>query len=201
MAGADTGGGDGAAGHGARGRPGINPEPVAEAAPETAPEISLASGARGGADTDTGFQAASMAVPDIAADAAPDAAEAGGGSGEGHGAAGGGGAAACAPAGPDPEAQAVLRWLRRLVTALAVVMGLGILAVAAVLWVRLGPGSQPAPAALPVLPAQIALPQGARAEAVTFARDWLIVVTDSGEVLLFDRDGALRQRIAAPQSP
>lgn len=154
-----------------------------------------------------------MAVSECAADAAPqaasaaapvpvpDAAMAAVGSGEGHGAADGGGAAACAPAGPDPEAQAVLRWLRHLVTALAVVMGLGILAVAAVLWVRLGPGSQPTPAALPMLPAQIALPQGARAEAVTFARDWLIVVTDSGEVLLFDRDGALRQRIAAPQSP
>ncbi len=94
----------------------------------------------------------------------------------------------------------MLRWLRRLVTGLAVVMGVGILAVAAVLWVRLGPGGTPPPGAIPALPAQIALPDGLRAQAVTFARDWIVVVADSGEVLLFDRDGGLRQRVA-PQLP
>lgn len=88
----------------------------------------------------------------------------------------------------------MLRWLKRLVTGLAVVMGVGILAIALVLWVRLGPGAAPQ-GAIPALPARIALPEGVRAQAVTFARDWTVVVTDSGEVLLYDRDGALRQRV------
>lgn len=86
-----------------------------------------------------------------------------------------------------------LAWLRRLVTGLALVMGLGIVAVAAILWVRL---SQPP---LPDLPAGLALPEGTSAAAVTFARDWTVVVTNAGEVLLYDRAGALRQRVVPGQ--
>lgn len=83
----------------------------------------------------------------------------------------------------------MLRWLRLLVTALAVVMGLGVLAVVAILWLRL---AQPP---LPELPADIALPQGAHPAAVTFARDWIVVVTDGGAVLLYDRQGKLRDSV------
>ncbi|WP_022707977.1 MULTISPECIES: DUF6476 family protein [Paracoccus] len=83
-----------------------------------------------------------------------------------------------------------LRWLKALVTGLTLVMGLGMIAVVAMLWVRL---NQPA---LPELPDDIALPEGAAPAAVTFARDWIVVVTDAGEVLLFDRAGALQDRIA-----
>ena len=90
----------------------------------------------------------------------------------------------------------MLRWLRRLVTGLALAMGAGILAIAAVLWVRLG---APAPAPLPVLPAGLALPEGVRPAAVTFARDWLVVVSEAGEVLVFDAAGALRQRVMPDQ--
>ena len=82
-----------------------------------------------------------------------------------------------------------LAWLRRLVTGLAVVMGLGMVAVAAILWVRL---AQPP---LPELPPGLVLPGGTGAAAITFARDWTVVVTDAGEVLLYDRAGALRQRV------
>lgn len=85
-----------------------------------------------------------------------------------------------------------LAWLRRVVTGLAVVMGIGVLAVAAILWVRLS-----APP-LPQLPAQIALPDGAVPAAVTFARGWTVVVTDAGEVLVFDSSGKLRQQVALP---
>lgn len=85
-----------------------------------------------------------------------------------------------------------LAWLRRLVTGLALVMGLGIVALVAIFWLRL---SQPL---LPVLPAAIALPEGATAAAVTFARDWTVVVTDRGEILLYDRAGTLRQNVAVP---
>ncbi len=83
-----------------------------------------------------------------------------------------------------------LALLRRVVVGLALVMGLGIAAIVAILWLRL---SQPP---LPELPGAIALPAGARAAAVTFARDWTVVVTDGGEILLYDRTGALRQRVA-----
>lgn len=96
-------------------------------------------------------------------------------------------------AGDGPAEVPELAWLRRLVTGLAVVMALGVAAVAAILWVRL---SQPP---LPHLPPGIELPQGAEAAAVTFARDWTVVVTDAGEVLLYDRTGALRQRVMPGQ--
>lgn len=82
-----------------------------------------------------------------------------------------------------------LRYLKRLVTGLAVVMGAGILAIVALLWLRLAPGD------LPALPEGIALPEGAEATAVTFARDWIVVVTEAGEVLLYDGAGTLRQRV------
>ncbi|WP_322984001.1 MULTISPECIES: DUF6476 family protein [Paracoccus] len=91
-------------------------------------------------------------------------------------------------AGPE-EALPMLRWLRMLVTALAVVMGLGMLVIAALLWLRL---SQPP---LPELPEQIVLPEGAHPAAVTFARDWLVVVTETGEVLLYDKQGRLHQQV------
>lgn len=81
-------------------------------------------------------------------------------------------------------------FLKRLVTALAFVMGFGMIAIVALLWIRLGSG-----AVLPDLPDTITLPDGATAQAVTFARDFVVVVTDAGEVLLFDRQGALRDRV------
>ena len=91
---------------------------------------------------------------------------------------------------PRPEeALPMLRWLRILVTALAAVMGIGMLVIAALLWLRL---SQ---APLPELPEQIALPEGAAPAAVTFARDWVVVVTDKGEVLLYDKQGRLKDRV------
>ena len=83
----------------------------------------------------------------------------------------------------------MLRWLRILVTSLAVVMGVGVLAIAGLLWLRLSE------APLPELPEQIALPEGAAPAAVTFARDWVVVVTEAGEVLLYDRQGRMRDRV------
>ena len=85
-----------------------------------------------------------------------------------------------------------LRFLKALVSRLALVMGLGMIAVVALLWMRL---NQPV---LPELPDRIALPQGATAQAVTFARDWIVVVSDAGEVLLYDRAGQLVSRTALP---
>lgn len=85
-----------------------------------------------------------------------------------------------------------LRFLKTLVTGLTLVMGLGMVAIVVLLWTRLG---QPM---LPELPDSITLPEGTTAEAVTFARDWIVVVTDGGEVLLYDREGRLKDRIQSP---
>ena len=74
-------------------------------------------------------------------------------------------------------------------TLLAGTMALGVTAIAAILWLRL---SEPP---LPALPANLALPAGTAPAAVTFARDWIVVVTDAGAVLLYDRAGALRDTL------
>lgn len=100
------------------------------------------------------------------------------------------------PEGPLPPD---LRFLRRLVTILTAVMILGFLVIVALFVIRLGPGAQraapAAPAAL-ILPDSIALPEGAQATALTLGPDWLAVVTDAGEILIFDAAGeTLRQRI------
>ena len=66
------------------------------------------------------------------------------------------------------------------------------------LWLRLG---QPVQAELPELPADVVLPEGASPAAVTFARDWLVVVTQDGAVLVYDRAGALRGQVQVDQAP
>ena len=83
-----------------------------------------------------------------------------------------------------------VRFLKILVAGLAVVMGAGIVALVALMWIRLG-----AVPALPHLPEAIVLPDGAKADAVTFARNWIVVVTETGEILLFERTGKLRERV------
>lgn len=83
-----------------------------------------------------------------------------------------------------------LRFLRILVAALAGVMGIGIIAIVILLWFRLGS------APLPVLPDQIRLPADTRVDAVTFSQNWIVVVTDDGQILLFDQDGTLRDQVA-----
>ena len=83
-----------------------------------------------------------------------------------------------------------MRFLRRLVTTLAAVMIVGLVVIVALLVIRLGP--QPRP----ILPESIALPDGAGASAFTQGRDWIAVVTESDEILIYSRDGTtLRQRI------
>jgi hypothetical protein len=88
-----------------------------------------------------------------------------------------------------------LRLLKALVTTLLVVMILGLLAIVWLLVTRLG-----TPAPLPDLPAAVILPEGARAVAVTFATDWLVVVTDAGEVLVYPRAGGAAVSRVAPGS-
>ncbi|SNT74508.1 DUF6476 family protein [Paracoccus seriniphilus] len=100
----------------------------------------------------------------------------------------------------DSAAKAVpeLRFLKALVTGLTLVMGLGMIAIVALLWMRLG---QPV---LPDLPANIELPPGASVAALTFAGDRIVVVTGDAQILLYDKSGRLQGSAdlkGADQSP
>lgn len=89
----------------------------------------------------------------------------------------------------DPVEPANLRFLRRLVTVLTVVMIAGVLVVIGLLVTRLNRDT-------PVLPDQIVLPDGAEARAFTQGPDWYAIVTSDDRILIFDRlTGALRQTV------
>lgn len=94
----------------------------------------------------------------------------------------------------DPPTPPDLRFLKLLTGTLSAVMILGLIAIVALLVTRLGTAPP-----LPALPDSVILPVGARPAAVTFANDWLVVVTDDGAILLYDRDGGTpRQQVPAP---
>jgi len=86
-----------------------------------------------------------------------------------------------------------LRFLRRLVTVLTVIMIAGVVTVVALLVIRLN--ADPAPLPLP-LPQKITLPDGTRATSFTIGSDWYGVVTQNDEILIYDQvTGVLRQRV------
>ncbi len=91
----------------------------------------------------------------------------------------------------NPIEPANLRFLRRLVTVLTVIMIGGVVTVVSLLVIRLN--SVPAP--LP-LPEQVTLPDGTTATAFTIGSDWFAVVTEYDEILIFDQvTGMLRQTV------
>ncbi|PZX46272.1 hypothetical protein LY56_01245 [Roseinatronobacter thiooxidans] len=95
------------------------------------------------------------------------------------------------PAPPPPD----VRLIKGLVVVLTSVMILGVIVIIGLLVTRLG--MAPAPLALPD---SITLPAGAAPQAITLARDWVLVLTQDDQVLLFDRNsGALRHQMALPQ--
>ncbi|APZ51298.1 DUF6476 family protein [Salipiger abyssi] len=93
---------------------------------------------------------------------------------------------------PDPEKlpePANLRFLRLLVTVLTGVMIAGLLTILAMIVISYRSARAP-------LPEIITLPGGAIATAYTQGSDWYAVVTESDEILIFDRaSGDLRQTI------
>ena len=96
---------------------------------------------------------------------------------------------------PEPTPPEV-RFVKRLVIVLTSVMIIGLIVIIGLLVTRIA--RAPAPFALPD---QVSLPEGVRAEAVTLSADWVLVLGDAGEVLLFDRaSGRLRHRIALPEA-
>jgi len=95
---------------------------------------------------------------------------------------------------PPPVSPATLKFLARLVTVLTATMIVGVVVIVALLVIRFS-GDERRQSL--TLPDSIALPDGARAEAVTLGDDWLAVVTGDDRILIYDRaSGALRQSIA-----
>jgi Family of unknown function (DUF6476) len=72
-------------------------------------------------------------------------------------------------------------------------MIVGVITVVAVLVTRM-PQAFSAPA--PSLPEGFNLPEGSEAQAVTFGTGWIAVVTTDDRILIFGRDGQLRQDVA-----
>ncbi|MDO5620541.1 MAG: DUF6476 family protein [Paracoccus sp. (in: a-proteobacteria)] len=95
---------------------------------------------------------------------------------------------------PVPEGLAAdARYLRRLVTGLALVMGFGVLAIVALIWARMPQMTRAGD--IPPPPAPITLPEGETAAAVTYAQGRVIVVTQAGAVLFYAPDGSLQRRV------
>lgn len=94
------------------------------------------------------------------------------------------------PEGPEPQLPPSLRLLKRLVTALTVVMIAGFLVLIAALVMRLNAGGPP-------LPDTVTLPEDAEAAAFTQGSDWFAIVTTDDRILIYDRlTGRLRQTLA-----
>ena len=88
----------------------------------------------------------------------------------------------------DPARPPEIRFLKILVSLLTATMIAGLVAIVTLLVIRL-PGQAP----MPELPSAITLPEGAAAEAITFARSYTLVLTDQGELRLYRPDGTLHQ--------
>ena len=68
----------------------------------------------------------------------------------------------------------------------------GVITVVGLLVTRM-PQAFSAPA--PSLPDGFTLPEGTNAEAITFGTGWIAVVTTDNRILIFGRDGQLRQDV------
>jgi hypothetical protein len=90
---------------------------------------------------------------------------------------------------PSDQTPPAALFLRRLVTALTVVMMGGMIAIALVIVFRF-------PDPTPVLPENLRLPAGSTISAVTQGKGWIAIVTDQQEILIFDAvSGSLRQTL------
>ncbi|MEE3071250.1 DUF6476 family protein [Donghicola tyrosinivorans] len=90
---------------------------------------------------------------------------------------------------PSDQTPPDARFLRRLVTALTVVMMGGLLAITVVIVLRF-------PDPTPLLPEDLSLPEGVRVAAVTQGKGWFAITTEDQRILIFDAiSGALVQDI------
>lgn len=84
-----------------------------------------------------------------------------------------------------------LRYLKALVTILTATMIFGLLAMVAIFVIRL----RPLPPPTVPLPDEITLPAGETAKSVAWGRDFFVVVTESGKVLVLETDGTLIREV------
>ena len=80
---------------------------------------------------------------------------------------------------------------------LTITMIVGVITVVGLLVTRMPDGRALAPA----LPQNLALPEGAKAQAVTMGTGWIGVVTTDNRILIFTPDGALRQELQIAPLP
>jgi hypothetical protein len=105
---------------------------------------------------------------------------------------------ATTPAAPDAPLPPSLRLLKWLVILLTLTMIGGVITVVALLVTRMPRAFS---AVGPALPEGFALPAGTDAQAVTFGEDWVAVVTTGNRILIYGRDGTLRQDVQVTSVP
>ena len=92
---------------------------------------------------------------------------------------------------PEQGLPPSLRFLKGLVITLMITMIGGVITVVGLLVTRMPHGN----VAPPEVPADLAMPAGTKAAAVTFGTGWTAVVTTNNRILVFDATGGLRQDI------
>jgi Flp pilus assembly protein protease CpaA len=97
----------------------------------------------------------------------------------------------------EPGLPPSLRLLKGLVIVLMITMIVGVITVVGLLVTRMPNVNAMAPA----LPAQLQMPAGAKATAVTMGAGWIGVVTTDNRILIFTPQGALQQEIAVTPAP
>lgn len=85
-----------------------------------------------------------------------------------------------------------LRLLKWLVIVLTLTMIGGVITVVALIVTRM---PQAFTSEAPAVPETLVLPDGTKASAVTFGTGWTAVVTTDNRILIFGRDGSLRQDV------
>jgi hypothetical protein len=83
-----------------------------------------------------------------------------------------------------------LRLLKWLVMVLTATMIVGVITVVGLLVTRMPQVRAPLS-----LPSELTLPEGVKAQSVTMGEDWIGVVTSDNRLLIFNRDGSMRQEI------
>jgi Family of unknown function (DUF6476) len=101
------------------------------------------------------------------------------------------------PATPEAPLPPSLRLLKWLVIVLTLTMIGGVITVVGLIVTRMPQAFSSGP----TLPANLTLPDGSRASAVTFGTGWTAVVTTDDRILIFGRDGELRQEVQITPAP
>jgi hypothetical protein len=99
------------------------------------------------------------------------------------------------PEAPFPPSLRLLKWL---VIILTLTMIGGVITVVGLLVTRM---PQAFSAAAPTLPESLTLPEGLEPAAITFGTDWIAIVTTDDRILIYGRNGTLRQDLRISPAP